>query len=605
MEDIKVEYSNTSEVKVPPRLIDQVIGQDHATDIISKSAEQRRHVLLIGAPGTGKSLLARSMAEILPPVEVNDVLVYPNPKDENNPVIKTVQSGYGRAIIESFTSGVDAWTIIGSILMVVAVIVLFFALLNYFTIIAGVLVVAIIAAGAFLPRVIGDSNKPKLLVSIEGKKAPFIDATGSHHGALLGDVQHDPLQSGFGLSAHLRVEAGDIHRANGGVLYIDEIANLPMEMQIGLLTALQEGQYAITAHHPQSSGALVKTEPVPCKFVMIAAGNEDAMQRMHPALRSRIRGYGYEVYMDDTMPDTEENRQKLIQFTAQEIKKDGKIPHFDRSAVIEVIREARRRSMKMGRLTLKLRDLGGLIRAAGDAAVKSKSKFVTADHVIKAKGPAQTIEGQIADSRSKDLEVYNDMIGGEPKIGFVNGLAVFGDTGRVLPVIAAAVPGKGEITATGQLKEIAQESVKNVSAVVKAVTGKDVKSMDIFVQFVGTYGGVEGDSASVSIATALVSAMEEIPVRQDVAMTGSLTVRGDVLPIGGVTQKIEAAAKAGIKTVLVPQASLDNVNTEPEFKDVIVIPVRTIYDVFKHALVCDENSEFMKRAQALGSQKQK
>ena len=75
---------------------------------------------------------------------------------------------------------------------------------------------------------------------------------------------------------------------------------------------------------------------------MIAAGNLDAIQGMHPALRSRIRGYGYEVYMSESMEDTPENRQKFIRFIAQEVKNDGKIPHFDQSAMDEIIREAQR-----------------------------------------------------------------------------------------------------------------------------------------------------------------------------------------------------------------------------------------------------------------------
>jgi len=91
----------------------------------------------------------------------------------------------------------------------------------------------------------------------------------------------------------------------------------------------------------------------------VASGNIQILEGMHIALRSRIRGYGYEVYMKDSMPDTPENRDKLIQFVAQEVKKDGRIPHFSKEAVGEIIREAQRRAGKKDSLTLKLRDLGG------------------------------------------------------------------------------------------------------------------------------------------------------------------------------------------------------------------------------------------------------
>ena len=265
--------------------------------------------------------------------------------------------------------------------------------------------------------------------------APFIDATGSHAGALLGDVRHDPFQSG-GLEtpSHDRVEAGAIHRAHTGVLFIDEINTLTPHSQQNLLTALQEGEFPITGQSERSSGAMVRTEPVPCRFVMIAAGNLDAIQGMHPALRSRIRGYGYEVYMSESMEDSFENRQKFIRFIAQEVKNDGKIPHFDQSAIDEVIREARRRSNRKGHLTLKLRDMGGLIRVAGDLARQDGAEITTAAHVIKAKETARSIEDQVSDEYIRRSREYELTVIDGTRIGRVNGLAVMGSTrGRCSP----------------------------------------------------------------------------------------------------------------------------------------------------------------------------
>ncbi len=150
----------------------------------------------------------------------------------------------------------------------------------------------------------------------------------------------------------------------------------------------------------------------------------------------------------------------------------------------------------------------------------------------------------------------------------------------------------GTVIATGMLKDIAKESITNVSALIKKFTGKDIRNMDIHVQFIGTYGGVEGDSASVTVATAVISAIENIPVRQDVAMTGSLSVRGDVLPIGGVTYKIEAAAKAGIRKVIIPRSNLDDVLIEERYRTMVeVVPVDHIEEVLQNALVPPENRD--------------
>ena len=400
--------SASSQIEVPAKLIDQVIGQEHAVEVIKKAAIQRRHVMMIGSPGTGKSMLAKAMAELLPKEELQDILVYPNSDDNNNPVIRTVAAGRGKQIVGAHKAEAKKKIQFRNTLLML----LLLGIAGYAIITMQLLMGLIAGAFVFMalrystPR--EEAMVPKLLVSNDTKSiAPFIDGTGSHAGALLGDVRHDPFQSG-GLEtpSHDRVEAGAIHRSNGGVLFIDEINTLDPHSQQNLLTALQEGEFPITGQSERSSGAMVRTEPVPCRFVMIAAGNLDAIQGMHPALRSRIRGYGYEVYMAESMEDTDENRQKYIRFIAQEVKNDGKIPHFDQSAIDEIIREARRRSNRKGHLTLKLRDMGGLIRVAGDIAREEKAAITTAAHVIAAKTTARSIEDQVSAEITQHLREY-------------------------------------------------------------------------------------------------------------------------------------------------------------------------------------------------------
>ena len=107
---------------------------------------------------------------------------------------------------------------------------------------------------------------------------------------------------------------------------------------------------------------------------------------------------------------------------------------------------------------------------------------------------------------------------------------------------------------------------------------------------------VEGDSASLAELFALISALSEIPLRQDIAMTGSLSVRGDVLPVGGVTYKIEAAAKAGIKIVLIPRMNIGDVLIEERYKSLVtIIPMDTLDDVLKYALVPENAAGFLSK----------
>jgi len=247
-------------------------------------------------------------------------------------------------------------------------------------------------------REIGEEKPKNVIIPLERKL--FIQATGASETELLGDVRHDPYggHPDLGTQPYERVVPGAIHEAHEGVLFIDEIVHIA-SLQRYIFSAMQDKVFPIIGRNPQSAGSSVKVENVPCDFIFVGACNIRDIHYILPPLRSRIQGEGYEILMRTTMPDTEENVAKIAQFVAQEIEMDGKIPHATKEAVELLIDESRRRARviddQRDAFTLRLRDLGGVVRMAGDIAVMDDNKYIEKKHMSFAINNAISIEDQI------------------------------------------------------------------------------------------------------------------------------------------------------------------------------------------------------------------
>jgi len=255
-------------------------------------------------------------------------------------------------------------------------------------------------SGAALKRLEKMNAEAPRKIIVPLKRSLFVEAVGGSETELLGDVRHDPYggHREIGTSPYQRVVAGAIHEAHEGVLFLDELSALK-DVQRCILTSMQEKKYDIVGRNPQSSGASVRVKDVPCDFILVAAANINDLQHISMPLRSRIAGNGYEILLNTHMPDTDENREKIVQFVAQEISFDKRIPPASFEAVELFVSEARAMAKKFddadGALTLRLRELNGLIRLAGDMAKSEKSSLIEARHVSSALVLSKNIETQL------------------------------------------------------------------------------------------------------------------------------------------------------------------------------------------------------------------
>ena len=360
---------------------------------------------------------------------------------------------------------------------------------------------------------------------------------------LLGSV-HDPIYQGSKKDlAEIGVpepKTGLVTEAHGGVLFIDEIGELDDILQNKLLKVLEDKrvEYSSSYYDPddENTPGYIKylfEKGAPADFVLIGATTREP-GKINPALRSRCTEVYFEPLSAIDIKGIIENAAKKLNVTLE----DG-VSEFISRYTIE------------GRKAVNI-----LADAYGYSLYNAKKE---ANSVITLKD----VEEVISIGRYVPYETVDEVESYE--VGHTYGLGVSGFLGSTLEIEAVAFeskkPGMGIIKFNDTAGSMAKDSVFNAASVIRKITDKDIKDYDIHVNVVGG-GRIDGPSAGAAITIAIISALLEKPIRQDVAITGEISLRGNIKPVGGIFEKIYGARRKGIKLVVVPKANEKEVPSE-------------------------------------------
>lgn len=397
---------------------------------------------------------------------------------------------------------------------------------------------------------------------------------------LMGSV-HDPIYQGagaLGQSGIPQPKPGAVTKAHGGILFLDEIGELhPIQMN-KLLKVLEDRKVLLESSYYSSENKNIPEHihdifqnGLPADFRLVAATTRTS-EELPPALRSRC----VEVYFISLQPDE-------IEIIARNAVKKGGFS-VDEDAI-----------EKIKSYATNGREAVNMVQIAGGLCLTEGRHHISLEDI-------EWVINSGHYSPRPDKKIHDT-----PQVGLVNGLAVFGaNMGTLIEIEATAIPsftkGSGKITVTGIIdeeemsstskklkrKSTAQGSVENVLTVLKIFFDINYTDYDIHLNFPGGMP-IDGPSAGIAIAAAIYSCITNIPIDNKVAMTGEISVRGDVKPIGGVTEKIEAAKRSGCSRIIIPRD-----NYQENFNKIIgidIIAVENIKEVMQNVLFKQADTE--------------
>ena len=389
---------------------------------------------------------------------------------------------------------------------------------------------------------------------------------------LLGSV-HDPIYQGarkkLADGGVPEPKTGLVTEAHGGILFIDEIGELDPMLQNKLLKVMEDKRVKFESSYYDKNDENIPLyikklfeEGAPADFILIGATTRSP-EEINPAFRSRSA----EVFFNPL------NRHHIQEIINNAVKKiDVKIDEEVAVIISNYTTEARKA-------------INLLLDAYSLALYENEEKYGDGNIIIDREILFEAIQNRRMTPTSQVKANKR------AEIGRIFGLGVHGFLGSVIEIEAVAFTaqekGKGQIRFNETAGSMAKDSLFNAASVVRKITGKNMNDYDLHVNIVGG-GKIDGPSAGVAMLLAIISAIEKIPLRQDIAVTGEVSIQGKVKAVGGIREKIYAAEQASIKNVLIPEDNTNDVHTDT---DVELIPIYTVEEALKKVLV-QNNKEF-------------